>query len=170
MRRNKNMSDPRAKGQRRPQPAELDGDYTEQYYYEEEEPGGITLRTLKRAGRYMWIGIVFFLISLALIGGYIVLYNSSIVNEKRSCWVEEQNIELLAQKYVTDNGFSSLPAYIEDIPGFENVYKECPTGGAYTWNPITGEYSCSEHGHWPEGFNQAQSINQGTTSVMVEVD
>lgn len=170
MAKNKTMADPRMRGRRQNTAPELAGDMMEEEYYEEEPSGGITLRTLKRSGRFLWLSIIFLLISVLLVAGFLMMYNSSIVNAKRSCWVEQQNIEALAEKYVVDNGFLSLPAYVEDIPGFENVYHECPSGGSYTWNPITGQYSCSEHGHWPEGFNQAQSINQGTTTVMVEAD
>lgn len=160
------MSDPRLRGRQTP---ELAGETPAPQQQEEyESASGISLRTLKRAGRFMWLSIIFLIISLLCIGGFMLMYNSSVVNKERSCWTEQQNIEALAEKYVLDNGFSSLPAYVEDIPGFENVYIDCPTGGSYTWNPITGQYSCSEHGHWPEGFNQAQSINQGTSTVVIE--
>lgn len=166
------MSDPRAKGRRSSNSPELAGEVVQEeaYYEDSSSNGGITLRTLKRSGRFLWISIIFLLVSVLLVVGFLMMYNSSVVNAKRSCWVEQQNVEALAEKYVVDNGFLSLPAYVEDVPGFENVYHDCPSGGSYTWNPITGQYSCSEHGHWPEGFNQAQSINQGTTTVMVEAD
>lgn len=166
------MSDPRAKGRRNTSSPELAGAVVQEeaYYEEPSSNGGITLRTLKRSGRFLWISIIFLLVSVLLVVGFLMMYNSSVVNAKRSCWVEQQNVETLAEKYVVDNGFLSLPAYVEDVPGFENVYHDCPSGGSYTWNPITGQYSCSEHGHWPEGFNQAQSINQGTTTVMIEAD
>lgn len=170
MGRNSNMSDPRQRGRRQAEKT-LQGNAgyvaAEDYI---EENGGITVRTMKRAGKFMWASIIFLLLSISAIAGYWFLRNSSIINEQRYCWVNEQNVESLAERYVNENGFSSLPAYVEDIPGFENVAQECPSGGAYTWNPITGEYSCSEHAHWPEGFNQAQSINRGTTTVMIEVD
>lgn len=166
------MSDPRAKGRRNTSSPELAGAvvHEEAYYEDPSSNGGITLRTLKRSGRFLWISIIFLLVSVLLVVGFLMMYNSSVVNAKRSCWVEQQNVEALAEKYVVDNGFLSLPAYVEDVPGFENVYHDCPSGGSYTWNPITGQYSCSEHRHWPEGFNQAQSINQGTTTVMIEAD
>lgn len=166
------MSDPRAKGRRNTSSPELAGAVVQEetYYEDPSSNGGITLRTLKRSGRFLWISIIFLLVSVLLVVGFLMMYNSSVVNAKRSCWVEQQNVEALAEKYVIDNGFLSLPAYVEDVPGFENVYHDCPSGGSYTWNPITGQYSCSEHGHWPEGFNQAQSINQGTTTVMIEAD
>lgn len=135
-----------------------------------EESGGITVRTLKRAGRFMWLAIIFLLLTILAIFGYMQLYDSSIVSEERSCWRNQQNVEELAETYITQNGFSSLPAYVEDIPGFDNVVQACESGGSYTWNPITGQFSCSEHGHWPEGFNQAQSINRGTTTVMIEAE
>lgn len=169
MAKRKDLSDPRNRGRRgsAQDMPELSGDMAQQEYYE-EAPGGISPRTKKRAGRFLWISIIFLIISILCIAGFMMMYNSSVVNAKRSCWVEQQNIEALAEKYVVDNGFLSLPAYVEDIPGFENVFIDCPSGGTYTWNPITGQYSCSEHGHWPEGFNQAQSINQGTTTVMIE--
>lgn len=132
--------------------------------------GGITLRTMSRAGKFMWLAIAFLIVTILMFLGYVFLYNSSIVNEERSCWVQQQNIEALCQKYITENGFSSAPAYIEDIPGFQNVAHDCPSGGSYTWNPITQQYSCSEHGHWPDGFNQAQSVNTGTTTIMIEAE
>lgn len=173
MARKKNLSDPRNNGRfggaQAADVPELSGEMGQEEYYE-ESAGGITPRTKKRAGRFMWVSIIFLIIAILCLGGFYMMYNSSIVNKERSCWVEQQNVEALAEKYVVDNGFLSLPAYVEDIPGFENVYNPCPAGGEYTWNPITGQYSCSEHGHWPAGFNQAQSINQGTTTVMIEAN
>lgn len=128
---------------------------------------GVSLQSMKKAKRYMWISIGFMIICIALVAGYIFLYNSSITSAQRACWLEQQNIELLANKYVVDNGFSSLPAYVEDIPAFEQIYADCPSGGEYTWNPILGEYSCSEHGHYPPQFNQAQSIISGQQTHVV---
>lgn len=164
------MSDPRAKGRRQAE-KELAGNagYAQAEEYVEES-GGITVRTMKRAGRFMWASIFFLILTILLVAGYLYMYDSSVVSIERACWMNQQNVETLSQRYVTENGFSSMPAYVEDIPGFDNVVKECEAGGAYTWNPITGQFSCSEHGHWPEGFNQAQSILRGTTTVMIEAD
>lgn len=165
------MSDPRAKGkinQQSNEPLQLP-EYDEPIL-EENTNTGISLTSMRRAGRYMWIAIIFMIVSILIVVGYMFLYNSSIVSAERQCWVEQQQIEALANRYVVDNGFSSLPAYVEDVPAFDQIYVDCPSGGTYTWNPVLGQYSCSEHGHYPEGFNQAQSSisSQKTITIVNE--
>lgn len=129
---------------------------------------GITYDSMKRGGKFMIAAIIVFILSLMALFGYQYLYNSSIINKERACWLQEQRVEQLAQKYMTSNGFSSLPAYVEDIPGFSDIQADCPSGGSYTWNPVNGEYTCSEHQHYPDGFNGAKSVNEGTTVSTVE--
>lgn len=123
----------------------------------------INVDTLKRARRYEIIALVFMFLMCLLPLGYSTLAKNSVNNAQTTCWKNEQTIEALAQQYVTVNGLSSYPTYVEDIPSFNEIAQQCPIGGSYTWNPIVGEYSCSVHQHYPEGFNESQSIRQGTT-------
>lgn len=170
MARKQKISDPRTRG-RRQQPVEetaigaLSG---QQMAYDlEEDTTGISLGSMKKAAKYMWLSIVFMILCIGSIFGYFFLYNATIVSAQTNCWLEQQNIENLANKYIVDNGFASLPAYVEDIPGYEQLYRDCPSGGGYTWNPVLGQFSCSEHEHYPEGFNKAQSQVQGTSTKVI---
>lgn len=135
-----------------------------------EEKDGITYASLKKSTRFMVIALVMLALSVGAVFMYITMYNSSLVSRERACWLYEQQIEALASKYMTSNGFSSLPAYVEDIPGYDSISQECPTGGSYTWNPITGEYTCSEHQHYPDGFNGAESSVTGTSTTTVATE
>ena len=140
----------------------------DEYIYGNEPKNAITLDSLKRSRRYVIISIVFFVLSLALVAGFIFMKNATEQNHRNACWLHQQQIEELTTKYATDNGLASLPAYIEDVPGFEAAKQECPDGGEYTWHPVKVEYYCSVHGHWPPGFNKAQSVNQGSQTTLVE--
>lgn len=135
----------------------LDGYYEEEYEYEEET--GITKKSMKRGLRYVIIAIIFLLLSIGAFFGADIVHAQMVTNSKTNCWLYEQAMEQNAYKYMNDNHFASLPAYIEDIPGYQPY--QCPAGGQYTWNPVTGEYSCSFHGEHPSDFNQAQSVSQG---------
>lgn len=123
----------------------------------------VNMDVLRRARHYEVVALVFMILMMFLPGGYALAFKSSISSAQSSCWKYEQTVEALANQYVTVNGLSSYPAYVEDIPSFNEIQSQCPKGGSYTWNPITGEYSCSVHQHYPEGFNSSQSINEGTT-------
>lgn len=145
----------------------LEGDTQVEYQYEVDERS-VTLDSLRRSRKHVLIAIVFLVLAILAVIGYIFMYNNSIINHRNTCWLHQQQVEFLAESYATENGLASLPAYIEAVPNFESIKMDCPDGGTYTWNPVTGEYYCSEHGHWPLGFNEAQSVNQGTTTGMVE--
>ena len=154
-------SDRRADRRRQSQSADDFG-----YSYEEES--AITLDSLRKSKRYLIIALAFLILVVFLVVGYMFMYNNSIIQKRNTCWLHQQQIEQFATQYVNDNGLASYPAYVEDIPNFASIDMKCPDGGGYTWNPVAGVYYCSEHGHWPSGFNQAQSINQGTQTMVVE--
>ena len=127
-------------------------------YYAAEKAREIDLASLKKSKRYLFLGIGMLVLSIILVVGFIVLFNTSVKGKQERCWKYQQDIEAVANQYMVTNGFSSLPAYVEDLKVYDQIKQECPSGGEYTWNPVTGEYSCSEHGHYPEGFNSAHSI------------
>lgn len=138
------------------------------YNYDGEKDSAITLDSFRRSKRYIALSIIFVLASLMLIVGFMFIKSNSETQKQHACWKHQQQVEQLATKYATNAGLASLPAYIEDVPGYSGIQSDCPTGGSYTWNPVSNEYYCSEHSHWPPGFNQAQSINQGTQTTMVD--
>lgn len=131
-------------------------------YVIDDSSDSIDMISLRKSKRYMILGIVMIAFVLSGLFGYTVLEKQSAINHRDACWSYEQKVEQLAFNYATQNSFSSYPAYIEDIPEFANIQQQCPDGGSYTWNPITGEYTCSEHGHYSSDFNKAQSIKTGT--------
>ena len=136
----------------------LNGEYMDDPLYQEyEEEEGITLKTSKRATRYLIIALLFMIIAIGAVLGYRTMRANAISNQADSCWGQEVAIEALVNEYVDANGFSSLPAYIEDVPGYKQAFVACPSGGEYTWNPITGEYSCSMHKHYTPEFAAAHS-------------
>lgn len=141
-------------------------DYYEDDYYEDVT---ISISSLHKARRYQIIAIVFLLVSILACGAWFFLGKTMTSNKQIQCFTYQVNVEQLAENYMTVNGFSSLPAYVEDIPNFGQIASSCPDGGQYTWNPVTGEYSCSFHGHHPDGFAAPQSSTVATnTEAVVE--
>lgn len=144
-----------------------------EYYgdlYIEDEHTGVSRASLRRSRTFLFVGICGLLCSIIAFILCVVLYQTGITNHQNACWNHELQIEQLAQQYITTNGFTSLPAYVEDIPTFTSVQKECPDGGSYTWNPVTGEYYCSVHQHYPDGYGRAQSVNMGTETTVISDD
>lgn len=127
-------------------------------YYAADEAKEIDLASLRKSKKYMFIGLGMFILSLLLVFGFIFMSGVTVKGKQERCWKYQQQVEEAAKQYMVTNGFSSLPAYVEDLKIYEQIKQECPSGGEYTWNPVTGEYSCSEHGHYPEGYNSAQSV------------
>ena len=127
----------------------------------------VTLMSLRRSRKHVLVALVFMVLAVLAVVGYIFMYNNGIVSRRNACWLHQQQVEQLANTYVTENGLASLPAYIETVPNYESLNMKCPDGGTYTWNPVNGQYYCSEHGHWPDGFNSAQSIKYGTSTTTV---
>lgn len=123
----------------------------------------IDVTSLRRARKYQVIAIVMFFISVLCAVGYYMFYNNTVRGKQTACWNHEMEIEELAKNYLSVNGFSSYPAYVEDIPTFSEHDMKCPSGGEYTWNPVTGEYSCSVHGHHPDNWNKPTSEVTGQT-------
>lgn len=123
----------------------------------------IDVLSLRRARKYQIIAIVAFFVSVLCAVGYYMFYNNTVSGRKAACWSYEMQVEDLAKNYVSVNGFSSYPAYVEDIPTFSDNEMKCPSGGEYTWNPVTGTYSCSVHGEHPDNWNKPTSEVTGKT-------
>ena len=174
MARKKKVADPRAGSANGGASAysveETRGGYADDGYgdlYIEDEHTGVNRQSLRKSRRYLIIGFIGLAIAVIAFIMNLVLYQSGVTSHQNACWNNELKAEQLAQQYVTTNGFTSLPAYLEDIPGFTDMNLTCPDGGTYTWNPVTGEYYCSEHEHHPDSFGQAQSIQLGTQTTTV---
>ena len=141
--------------------------YDDGSLYIEDEHVGVNRGSLRKSRKYLFIGVFGLVASIAAFVLYFILYQNGITANQYACWSHQVQVEQLAQQYVTTNGFTSLPAYVDDIPTFSDIYMECPDGGSYTWNPVTGIYYCSEHQHYPDGFGDAQSITLGTSTTTV---
>lgn len=110
-------------------------------------------------------GIAFLLFALVALAVSFVFGKQVKQSRLDQCWSYQVRVENLAQSYVTQQGGSSFPAYVEDIPGFDEIGAECPSGGKYTWDPVSGRYVCSEHGPHPDGYAAPQSTVEGTNTV-----
>ena len=141
----------------------VDDNYDDEPYYDET---GITKASLSKARRYFIISILFFLLSIGGFFGIQLFDNIRTANAQRTCWLNEQQVEEQALDYVRKNSFMSYPAYIEDVSGF--VEPKCSSGGTYTWEPVSGQYVCSEHGHYPKGFNAPEAEQLGTETIVTE--
>lgn len=123
----------------------------------------IDVTSLRRARKYQIIAILMFFVSILCAVGYYMFYKNTVSGKQAACWNHEMEVESLAKNYLSVNGFSSYPAYVEDIPTFSEYETQCPNGGKYTWNPVTGEYSCSVHGEHPDSWNKPTSEVTGKT-------
>lgn len=127
----------------------------------------IGMESVRKARRFKVLALAALVTAILCAGAFYMLQVNGTNGRQTSCWRNELAAEQAAQSYVKANGFSSAPAYLEDIPGFDMEKIKCPDGGEYTWNPVTGELSCSEHGHHPSSFGAAQNQNLGTTTSSV---
>lgn len=137
-------------------------------YYGDEYEDRIGVWSLSKARKYKAFAFVMLALSLLSCGAWFMFGNFSVSQRQSNCWTYELTVEQLAQKYVTNNGLDSYPAYIEDVPGFTDLSYSCPSGGSYTWNPVTGEYYCSEHGHHTDEFGEPTSTTQSVVTKQVE--
>lgn len=138
-----------------------------QAYSEYDTTQRANVESLRKSRKYMLIGIVGF-VAMCVVAFLLYMLGGQLSNAReQSCWTTEQAVESFVTDYANKNGYASFPAYLDDIPGITDVLTDCPDGGAYTWNPVTGEYTCSVHGHYPTGWNAPKSQSQGTT-VTVE--
>lgn len=140
--------------------------YAAEYYsYDTTQAAGVA--SLRKSRKYLAVGIVSVII-VAAIGGIVYCMSGQLVAARQSsCWAYEQTVEQFAESYASQNGLASYPAYLEDIPGADDVITgTCPDSGEYTWNPVTGEYTCSVHGHYPDGWNAPRSQSLGTTTTV----
>ena len=68
---------------------------------------------------------------------------------ENACYVNQGEIEVQAQLWYRNNGtwptadMSSFGADTNYFP--DGKLPACPTGGTYTFNPTTGEVTCSHH-------------------------
>ena len=171
MARKNKISDPRAQSKINKQMREFDemsagalsgeqyfdgeGSYDEQYYDAPDDT--ITLKSKRKATVYVIVALIFMLGAFGAVYMYQMSQRNAVAEAQSTCWLQEQKMEKLVTDYVELNAFNSLPAYVEDVPNYKQTFAACPSGGEYTWNPITGEYTCSMHEHYPEGFAAAQS-------------
>ena len=142
-----------------------DSGYDDEPYYDET---GITDKSLSKARRYVVISILFLLLCIGGFFGIQTLGKAKVVNARNNCWMNEYNVEKVASNYILTNGLMSYPAYIEDVSDYSEP--SCPSGGTYTWDPVGGEYVCSEHGHYPKGFGDPKSQDMGTQQIVTEDD
>jgi hypothetical protein len=140
--------------------------YAAEYYaYDTTQKANVA--SLRKSRKFMGIGIVALLLAIALGFGTYWLQGQMTLSKKYECWAYEQKVEQFAQNYANKNGLASYPAYLEDMSGSKKVLTgKCPDGGQYTWNPVTGEYTCSVHGHYPSGWNAPRSQSLGTTTTV----
>lgn len=122
-----------------------------------EDDRGINLASKAKAGRYRIISLVFLLIVIGCSFAVFAYKKNVATTNRTSCWTYQNIIESKIQEYVRKNGLSANPAYVEDVPGISGIKFECPDGGGFTWNPVDGTYSCSEHGHYPDQFVTPES-------------
>lgn len=140
--------------------------YAAEYYdYDTTQAAGVA--SLRKSRKYLAAGIVSMII-VAAIGGIIYIMSGQFTSARQaSCWSYEQQVEQFASNYASKNGLASYPAYLKDIPDAgDTLTGKCPDGGSYTWNPVTGEYTCSVHGHYPNGWNAPRSQSLGTTTTV----
>jgi hypothetical protein len=126
-------------------------DYSENTNPNEDPSTNINLISIKRSNHYMKIGIIGMILATIIAGTYFFLTIGIKQGNTHACWNQEAQIEQIAKNYISKNGLSSYPAYIEDIPETNNNYK-CPDGGTFHWNPINGTYTCDKHGHYPQSY------------------
>lgn len=62
--------------------------------------------------------------------------------EKAQCFANEKVIETEMRLFKEDSG---LDAPIQDV--LNATHLACPSGGAYSYDPVTGVATCSIHGH-----------------------
>lgn len=145
-----------------------DDEYEDEFVDSDAYDGiGVTPKSMSKARNY-WIVAMLFL--FLVVGGSAIIFimmKSQTDGYRTNCWIYEQTIESMVSNYVTKNGLSANPAYIEDIPGIAGNSYSCKAGGSYTWNPVSGTYECSEHGHFPADFQAPQS--QVVSSTKTEV-
>ena len=172
-RRKKKLADPRSAAGGNRQPVE-DSGFDRAYddmMSEFDDGTGVNARSLRKARKYLILSVS---PVIAAIASFVLLtaYNNGVLgNEYTGCWTHEQKVEALATKYVEENAFASYPTYVEDIPSFKGLSAyRCPKNGTYTWNPITGEYTCSEHGHYDPEFNKATTDSTGQSSRVINND
>ena len=135
-----------------------------------EQPSQVRIAALRRARRYEIIAIVAVAIMLLSFLLYFMFLRNSTAGIRNRCWEQQKAVEQLAAEYVTSNGLSSYPAYISDIPTIGEREITCPDGGTYVWNPIEGTYSCTKHGHYPNGYEAPQSTVQNVVETPIETD
>lgn len=135
-----------------------------------EDDYGINLQSKKKAGRYRIISLLFLLLVIGC-SALLFVYKQKVANEHQTnCWTYQVTVENQIQKFVRTNGLSANPAYVDDVPGISGIKFVCPDGGSFTWNPVDGEFYCSEHGHYPDSFVTPESEVTGTTVTEVKDD
>lgn len=136
----------------------------------DDDDYGVNLASRKKAGRYRIIGLLFLILSLLSAAGVFMFRQQQMTTNRTQCWTYQSIVEQKVEDYVRTNGLSANPAYIDDVPGVGSVNFQCPSGGAFTWNPVDGTYTCSEHGHYPEAFVTPESEVTGTQQTAIEDD
>lgn len=136
-------------------------------YYQWDTTQKADVASLRKSRKFMAIGIVSIFVVILIGLGCYVFSTQQALARRNTCWAYEQQVEQWAANYVNQNGLASYPAYLEDIDGSDEMLKgKCPDGGEYTWNPVTGEYACSEDGHYPDGWNSPKSKSTGSTQTV----
>lgn len=153
------------------QQAELEASqqYAEEYYeYDASRKADVS--SLRKSRKYMIIGIVSVLLMLLACLGAYMMRGTMTASTQTASWAYEQRVEQFVSSYASQNGLSSYPAYLEDIPGFDGIEKTKPSDEAFTWNPVTGQYTGADHGHYPTGWNAPKSVSQGVTTTVTNTN
>ena len=126
----------------------------------------LTVASKGKATRYVVVAVLFLFVAIGCCFGYTILHNKSISDKQTTCWSTQVEVESLVQQYITRTGASSAPAYLETVA--DNVgLLQCPSGGGYTWNPVTQEFTCSFHGHYPADFARPTSTVTGVNETVI---
>lgn len=105
--------------------------------------------------------VVVVLLLCCLVGGILVsialpVFNAASTNAReRACFAEQRVIEGAVQQWMAaEEGRSAgaLPAYDAVVnavvPDYIPEEPVCTEGGTYEYDPVTGEVTCSVHGHY----------------------
>lgn len=168
---NGDMMSRRGEKKKERQQAELEASrqYAEEYYeYDASQRADVS--SLRKSRKYMVAGIVSLLLMLLAGLGAYMMRGTMVASEQTASWAYEQRVEQFATSYASQNGLSSYPTYLEDIPGFDDIARTKPSDEAFTWNPVTGQCTGADHGHYPTGWNAPKSVSQGVTTTVTDTN
>lgn len=99
-----------------------------------------------RRNRWMVLATVVLLVAALATPVYRMANAASI---QARCFAQEQSVEAEAKTFRDDH--LDFPDSVTELASGKSL--QCPGGGDYTWNPVLGTLTCSEHGHWGSSSN-----------------